>query len=63
MNARRDAFLALTGIGASTLQVARGGLWRGKVSWSSPARRGTHAGEIESNSKTKTYLGTRQWLE
>eukprot|EP00974_Lingulodinium_polyedra_P107588 10413141-Lingulodinium_polyedra.AAC.1 len=39
LNARRDLFAALTGLGASTLQTAREQTLAGTVSWSSLAER------------------------
>ena len=62
-NVCRDAFLLLTGLGASTLQAARDQALAGKVSWSSPAERGLHGGRIENTNKAHSYLNARSWLE
>ena len=56
----RDAFLALTGLGVSTLQAAREAALKGNVSWSSPAERGMHGGLAGNNSKAAAYLRVRQ---
>ena len=62
-NVCRDAFTTLTGLGASTLQAARGEALAGNVSWSSRVERGLHGGTMENTSKSAAYLGARQWLE
>ncbi len=59
----RDAFITLTGLGASSIQAARDQALAGKVSWSSAAERGLHGGKIENSSKSASYLGARSWLE
>ena len=68
MNVCRDAFLSLTGLGASTLQSARDAALAGKVSWSSKAERELHGFSMQSGRQGKThgraaYLGARAWLE
>ena len=62
-NVCRDAFTTLTGLGASTLQAAKGEALASKVSWSSRAGRGLHGGTMENTHKSAAYLGARQWLE
>jgi len=63
INVCRDAFITLTGLGASSLQAARDAALAGKVSWSSKAEREFHGGAMENNSKAAAYLGARSWLE
>ena len=68
MNVCRDAFLALSGLGASTLQAAREAALAGKVSWSSEGERELHGFSMHAGSHNKTqgrlaYLGARAWLE
>ena len=63
INVCRDAFITLTGLGASSLQAARDAALAGKVSWSSKAEREIHGGAMENNSKAAAYLGARSWLE
>ena len=68
MNVCRDAFLALSGMGVSTLQAARDAALAGKVSWSSESERELHGFSMHADSHNKThgrsaYLGARAWLE
>ena len=58
----RDAFMLLTGLGASSLQDARQATIDGKVSFASRAELGWGMA-IVNTSKAKAYLGARQWLE
>ena len=62
-NVCRDAFITLTGLGASSLQAARDAALEGKVSWSSKAEREMHGGPMANISKAAAYLGARSWLE
>ena len=63
MNVSRNAFITLTGLGASSLQAARDAALAGNVSWSSKAEREMHGGPMANNSKAAAYLGARSWLE
>ena len=59
----RELFLALTGLGASSLQDARSGALAGKVSYCTNRERGLHGAGMTNNAKAAAYLGARQWLE
>ena len=68
VNVCSDAFLALSGLGSSTLQAAREAALAGKVSWSSESERELHGCSMQAGSHNKThgrsaYLGARAWLE
>ena len=62
-NVCREAFMALTGFGASFLQWARGAAQENTVSWATPGERVMHGGLITNTAKATSYLGARQWLE
>ena len=62
-NVCRKLFMALTGIGASSLQNARSGTLEGKVSYATNRERGLHGAGMTNNAKPAAYLGARQWLE
>ncbi len=58
----REAFLKLTGLGASTVQECRQGALAGKASFVSQAELGM-VQAIKNTSRAKAYLDARQWLE
>ena len=62
-NVCRDAFMALTGLGASFLQAARAAALENTVSWATPGERVLHGGLITNTAKATSYLSARQWLE
>ena len=58
----RDAFLRLTGMGASQLQEARATALAGKQSCMANSEIGLYQ-TIRNTNKAKAYLSARQWLE